>query len=75
MFNYHGDIAYEWVNANNLTESWYSTMKTYYFKDKILQQLDHVIYVLVNNAISHYQTHHNLYFIEVGWKTKGTLNK
>ncbi|KAF9368273.1 hypothetical protein CPC16_005513 [Podila verticillata] len=50
-------------------------MKTHFFKDKIPQQLDYVIYILINNAVPHYQTCCKLHFMEVGWKTKGALCK
>ncbi|KAF9369178.1 hypothetical protein CPB97_003843, partial [Podila verticillata] len=75
MFCHRRNVAYGWIDTNNLIESWHNTMKTHFFKDKIPRRLDHVIYILINNAVPHYQTRCNLYFMEVGRKTKGALHK
>lgn len=75
MFCHCGYVAYGWINTNNLIKSWHNTMKTHFFKDKIPWQLDHVIYILMYNAVPYYQTWCNLHFMKVGLKTKGALHK
>ncbi|KFH63562.1 hypothetical protein MVEG_10971 [Podila verticillata NRRL 6337] len=50
-------------------------MKTHFFKDRIPRRLDYVIYILVNNAVPHYQMRCNLHFMEVGRMTKGAQHK
>jgi hypothetical protein len=55
MFCYRQELSYASIDTNNYIESWHSTLKQTFFRDKQQRRVDTVIYVLNVMAVPHYQ--------------------